>query len=291
MNLHNYSPPPVLTADQLDWRAVDQALEAARIPRTAPVGIFGSRTIGRTRPDSDLDLVVLGPWESVQVPGVDLVVIDAPEVPREHRLASHLARYLVWRPGHGRALPELLRAPFLPFIHPDVPEFSAEWYVRLYREFLRLALLFRRHAIPPTVILDEMWPDRMTQAQVGHAVTRTMTEWNWKKIDPWTGSRNSWRDRQPLRDLFRIMVEGPVFQCATCATIVTGDDYHSKPRSGPLADQLDDPDRTLDLTPGWKRQRFCSEECFDTWTGEAGLVGTKWYKFPHRRSVYVAWGS
>ena len=113
------------------------------------------------------------------------VASGARYAPGMNSVIGHLVRYAQWAPkGHvlnpNGDMPELHFAPidrlYEPYIPEGVPLGTLEHSVRVYRELVRGCLAMRGHEPPPGRILDDMWCDPVTRAQVRAAVNAEFGE-------------------------------------------------------------------------------------------------------------------
>jgi hypothetical protein len=142
------------------------------------VVIFGSRAVGMHRPDSDLDVLLVGANpDRLRVAGIDFVILPAEELASSlwlgSELASHISLYGKWIKGCGawryqvrisdraamrkeaRIVGLLMRAPkWWSKLHPV---FHAKYQSTIRRELQRLDLLRKKTPIPPTHALDSDW--------------------------------------------------------------------------------------------------------------------------------------
>jgi Nucleotidyltransferase domain len=142
------------------------------------VVIFGSRAVGMHRPDSDLDVLLVGANTGrLHVRGIDFVILPSEELASSRwlgsELASHIAEYGKWIKGYGswrhqvrisdraamrkqaRVVGLLMRAPkWWSKLHPV---FHAKYKLTIRRELQRLDLLRRKTPVPPTCTLDSDW--------------------------------------------------------------------------------------------------------------------------------------
>lgn len=142
------------------------------------VVIFGSRAIGVNRPDSDLDVLLVGAnVVRSRVPGIDFVILRSEELASSRwlgsELASHIAQYGKWIKGPGswrhqvhishraatrkeaRIVGLLMCAPkWWSKLHPV---FHTKYKLTIRRELQRLDLLRQRIPVPPTHTLDADW--------------------------------------------------------------------------------------------------------------------------------------
>ena len=142
------------------------------------VVIFGSRAAGLQRPDSDLDVLLIGTKiERPRVSGVDFVILDLEQLASPHwmgsELASHVAEYGKWIKGRGswqnhvhvshratmrkqaRVLGLLMSGPkWWSKLHPM---FHNKYKLMIRRELQRLDLMRQKIAVPPTFTLDSDW--------------------------------------------------------------------------------------------------------------------------------------
>jgi predicted nucleotidyltransferase len=133
------------------------------------VVIFGSRAVGMHRPDSDLDVLVVGSDTArFRVAGIDFVILRPEELESSFwlgsELASHIASYGKWVKGGGSWRPQvgisdraamrkqarivglLMRGPqWWSKLHPV---FHTKYKVTIRRELQRLDLLRRRRRRP-----------------------------------------------------------------------------------------------------------------------------------------------
>ena len=148
------------------------------VDASTEVVIFGSRAVGMHRPDSDLDvLLVGGNTGRLRVAGIDFVILRSEELASSFwlgsELASHIASYGKWIKGCGswrqqvrisdraamrkqaRLVGLLMRAPrWWSKLHPV---FHAKYKLTIRRELQRLDLLRRKTPVPPTCTLDSEW--------------------------------------------------------------------------------------------------------------------------------------
>jgi predicted nucleotidyltransferase len=139
--------------------------------------VFGSMATGLDRPDSDLDVLCIGPVSlKVKTKNLDLIALQAeatkgPWIRSE--LASHVASYGVWLQGcpswraeaHTglRAVAQKRHRVMRYLAHLNSVWFSLDecfrtkYSIKLRRETERLLLLERTIPVPPTRILDELW--------------------------------------------------------------------------------------------------------------------------------------
>jgi predicted nucleotidyltransferase len=145
---------------------------------SAEIVIFGSRAAGLHRPDSDLDVLLVGANTGrPRVAGLDFAFLRSEEVASPFwlgsELASHIASYGKWVKGCGswreqvrisdraamrkqaRVVGLLMRAPnWWSKLHPV---FHTKYKLTIRRELQRLDLLRRRTPVPPTFALDSAW--------------------------------------------------------------------------------------------------------------------------------------
>ena len=144
------------------------------------VVVFGSMSVGLQRPDSDIDVLLVGNDEyRIKNAGLHLIAItqETTRSPRwlESELASHIAEYGNWILGTSlwkrdvhigsraiankrRRIIAFLKALGGKWACLD-PIFQDKYSVKLRREVQRLLLLERRTSVPPTKILDCFWDD------------------------------------------------------------------------------------------------------------------------------------
>ena len=142
------------------------------------VVIFGSRAVGTQRPDSDLDVLIVGANTGpLRVAGIDFVVLRSEELASSRwlgsELASHIAEYGKWVKGCGswrhqvrisdraamrkeaRVVGLLMCAPkWWSKLHPV---FHSKYKLTIRRELQRLDLLRKKTPVPPTHTLDSDW--------------------------------------------------------------------------------------------------------------------------------------
>lgn len=161
----------VLEAHGVDWRRLFDA--------AAEVVLFGSRATGVDGPDSDWDVLVIGPGRSLRSRLLDLVVVSREKAVSAEwlgsELASHVALYGVWLKGEGawrgsarvspRAIERKVRR-----LHLKVSTYARLFYglrgrraVKhsrdLRRELQRLERMLRAEPVPPTPTLDAEWAE------------------------------------------------------------------------------------------------------------------------------------
>lgn len=148
------------------------------VDASTEVVIFGSRAVGMQRPDSDLDVLLVGAHTTrLRVPGIDFVTLPSGELASSRwlgsELASHIAEYGKWIKGFGfwrhqvrisdratmrkqaRIVGLLMRAPkWWSKLHPV---FHTKYKLTIRRELQRLDLLRRKTPVPPTCALDSDW--------------------------------------------------------------------------------------------------------------------------------------
>jgi predicted nucleotidyltransferase len=140
--------------------------------------IFGSRSVGLEKSNSDLDVLCIGKKsQKLKTRFLDLTVMPLEETFQAkwlgNELASHIAKYGTWIKGDPkwvdsvqigaeavdakrRRIAAFLRA--LPSRWDNLDEiFRQKYATKLRRETQRLLLLERGVAVPPTRILDESW--------------------------------------------------------------------------------------------------------------------------------------
>jgi predicted nucleotidyltransferase len=146
------------------------------------VVVFGSTAVGIERPDSDLDLLLVGCNPSKEKTDVlDLIAIPTSAVTGEwveSELASHVARYGVWVKGTSswsskacigpKAVAEKRCRVLRYLTHLENAWFNLDecfrlkYSIKIRRESQRLLLLERAVPVPPTRILDESWDSLST---------------------------------------------------------------------------------------------------------------------------------
>jgi hypothetical protein len=148
------------------------------VDASTEVVIFGSRAVDMHRPDSDLDVLLVGENTGrLRVAGVDFVTLSSEELASSlwlgSELASHIAEYGKWIKGCGswrykvcasdraamrkqaRIVGLLMRAPkWWSKLHPV---FHTKYKLTIRRELQRLDLLRRKIPVPPTYTLDSDW--------------------------------------------------------------------------------------------------------------------------------------
>ncbi|MFL6352267.1 MAG: nucleotidyltransferase domain-containing protein [Bryobacteraceae bacterium] len=143
----------------------------------AEVIVFGSTAAGLHRPDSDLDVLCVGIQNArFKNQSLDLVCLSQP-IARSSawlhsELAYHVVRYGVWLTGTPwsyelsaglsavRRKERRLRSflSHLPEAWEGLDEaFKVKYAMKLRRETQRFLLLQRGLAIPPTLVLDDIW--------------------------------------------------------------------------------------------------------------------------------------
>ncbi len=157
--------------------------------QSSEVVVFGSWSTGDNRPDSDLDLLIIGNGKRLKRKQLDIVVktreqcLSAAWLGSE--LANHIARYGIWVRGKSiwrsriftsrRAIDEKCRlirgrgealARLWLFLAPPYREKHVR---KLRRDFQRLDYLKQGKPVPPTKRLDLEWcavrfPNRRIQA-------------------------------------------------------------------------------------------------------------------------------
>lgn len=144
------------------------------------VVVFGSRAIGRSRPESDWDILLINCMNAHKIRGVDFVFIDQqhPETSSnwlQSELAHHVAEYGIWMKGIGTWRNELIgldlaREAKKKKIAARVNELRRRWNVLrdrdrrkwvtlLRRDLQRLDRLDANRAVPPSAILDDEFRD------------------------------------------------------------------------------------------------------------------------------------
>ena len=148
------------------------------LEESSEIIVFGSRSVGLERPDSDLDVVCVGSFNlKLKSALLDLNAIKTIET-RQSRwlnseLASHIAEYGCWIKGTpdwiarvqiGDAAIEAKRRRLTAFMRalPDKwavldEGFRKKYSIKLRREAQRLLLLERGKPVPPTRVLDSFW--------------------------------------------------------------------------------------------------------------------------------------
>lgn len=148
------------------------------VETSTEVVIFGSRAVGVHRPDSDLDVLLIGTNVGrPRVIGIDFVILRSEELASSRwlgsELASHIAGYGKWVKGCGswrdqvhisdRAVTRkeariaglLTCAPkWWSKLHPV---FHTKYKLTIRRELQRLDLMRQKIPVPPTHTLDLDW--------------------------------------------------------------------------------------------------------------------------------------
>lgn len=165
--------------NDLCYLVANSGLTGGRVAgASTEIVIFGSRAVGVHRPDSDLDVLLVGAnMGRPRVAGIDFVVLRSEELasPRwlGSELASHIAKYGKWIKGRGswthevhlsdraatrkqaRIVGLLMRAPkWWSKLHPV---FHTKYKLTIRRELQRLDLMRRKIPVPPTRTLDLDW--------------------------------------------------------------------------------------------------------------------------------------
>ena len=148
------------------------------VEQSTHIAVFGSAACRLEQPESDLDVLCVGPKEfKFKSPRLEITSLTegTPTYTawRQGELAFHLSRYSVWLKGDPawsdgillgesavsnklRRLSAFLR--FLPGAWKGLgPNFHKKYSVKLRRETQRLLLLEGRVPIPPTLVLDSIW--------------------------------------------------------------------------------------------------------------------------------------
>ena len=171
-----------MDADNLTRFAIrkmsEHKISARHLDESDEIVIFGSRSAGLERPNSDIDILCIGrSGQKLKTASLDLIVVHPDEVQKANwlgnELASHIARYGTWMKGNPewvkdvrigsaavdakqRRIAAFLRA--LPARWENFDDsFRQKYTTKLRREPQRLLLLARGIAIPPTRVLDESW--------------------------------------------------------------------------------------------------------------------------------------
>ena len=139
--------------------------------------VFGSYAAGVSDPESDIDVLAVGPRYRVARSGLDLISVSPEHIMSAEwlgsELASHIAAYGVWIYGEGRwkkmaALSKRAEMAKARRIERLVNGLEKAWYrlhpvfhyryrLSVRREVQRLDLLRQQIAIPPGAILDSYW--------------------------------------------------------------------------------------------------------------------------------------
>ena len=139
------------------------------------VVVFGSVAVELDRPDSDIDVLVVGTCDSkLKTKRLDLITMTSEAVAkrqwRESELASHVNQYGVWIAGVqqwggpvcvGQRSIEEKRLRVAAFLRrlPEVwrqldPDYRIKYSLKVRRELQRLLLLESGVAVPATRVLD-----------------------------------------------------------------------------------------------------------------------------------------
>jgi predicted nucleotidyltransferase len=146
--------------------------------------VFGSRAVGRHRPDSDLDLLIVGKRsEHKRVGNLDLIYLPQSRIKsilwRRTEIARHIATYGVslmhdylcvdsinddYAAMRKQMRLRRLIRKLLPCWHILDEALKLKYLTRVRRELQRYRLLKRGIAVPPTAELDRIlelpnWPD------------------------------------------------------------------------------------------------------------------------------------
>jgi predicted nucleotidyltransferase len=148
------------------------------LEESTEIVVFGSRSVGLERADSDIDVLCIGNFNfKLKTAQLDLNAIRAREVGETHwlnsELASHIAHYGTWIRGVpewidrveiGQSVVQAKRRRLAAFMRalPDrwrglEEGFRQKYATKLRRETQRLLLLERGTPIPPTRMLDTYW--------------------------------------------------------------------------------------------------------------------------------------
>lgn len=139
--------------------------------------VFGSASVGLDRPNSDLDLLLVGQGKRFKSQQLDVVWKTKTDVASrrwlESELAGHIAKYGVWLQGEGdwvagvrmgnRAIVYkrrliVARAKALESAWRTLTvAYKAKHVIKLRRDLQRLEILIEKKAIPPTLMLDQKW--------------------------------------------------------------------------------------------------------------------------------------
>lgn len=148
------------------------------LEESSEIVVFGSRSVGLERTESDLDVLCIGYWDcKLKTSYLDLSALHIKNANEltwlGSELASHIAKYGTWIKGSPqwidgvyispatidakrRRLAAFFRA--LPDRWSDLDEeFRRKYTTKLRREAQRLLLLEHDIPIPPTRLLDESW--------------------------------------------------------------------------------------------------------------------------------------
>lgn len=158
-------------------RLAELGISFATLGCAREIVVFGSCAAGLARPDSDLDILIVGPTRNIRRSGLDLIALGTSDVGRKKwltsELASHVAAYGIWLRGRGdwkkrTRLTERSVRQKTQRVKRRIYALKANWNdlhpifqdscrrgVR--RDLQRLALLRQREAIPATAILDTRW--------------------------------------------------------------------------------------------------------------------------------------
>jgi predicted nucleotidyltransferase len=148
------------------------------LEESTEIVVFGSRSVGLERADSDIDILCIGGFNlKLKTAHLDLNAIQTKETRESHwlnsELASHIAEYGSWIKGTpdwivrvhiGEEAIEAKRRRVAAFMRalPDkwsglYEGFREKYSIKLRRETQRLLFLERGEPIPPTKILDSYW--------------------------------------------------------------------------------------------------------------------------------------
>jgi hypothetical protein len=140
--------------------------------------VFGSRSFGLERADSDIDILCIGELDfRLKTTRLDLIAMPVKAITNMRwlgsELASHIVEYGTWIKGTcrwrsdvhlGNAAVENKRRRIAAFMRalPDAwitldECFRRKYATKLRRETQRLLLMERGTPIPPTKILDSFW--------------------------------------------------------------------------------------------------------------------------------------
>ncbi len=151
--------------------------DLAHLNRAREVVVFGSYASGLNTPESDIDVLCIGPGPRLKSRALDLLWVAEDKLDDNEwlgsELAGHIAKYGIWVRGDGcwrrsvfsgtRAIERkrnriiaLSRTAtyFWSRLHST---FQHQYDLAIRRELQRLELLLNHLQIPPTKVLDDEW--------------------------------------------------------------------------------------------------------------------------------------